>query len=82
MDTNTIALITSLLIAAGTIFSAIYAARGGAEKTLKEHIENLEASIKDLQTRYDSLLEMYEKERRRGDRLERRLRSLTKKKGR
>lgn len=78
---ETVAAITAMLIAAGTIFSAIYAAKGSTEKTLKQHIEKLDKDIQELQSRYDSLLEMYNKERRRSDRLERKVRSLTKKKG-
>lgn len=83
---ETVTAITALLIAAGTIFAAIYAARSGAEKTLKEHIEKLDADILKLQKdneilrgQYDELNKKYERERERADRLEKRITSLTRK---
>ena len=81
--------ITALVLAVGTVFTAIYQAKGTTEKTLREHIERLEQRIKqledddtkkdkvieDLRTKYDDLLKLYQQEKQRNDRLEKRMKS-------
>lgn len=86
---ETIAPITALVIAAGTIFSAIYHTKNKAEQTLQSHIQKLDEDLTEMrrlnrendekwQKKCDELIALLDKERRRGDRLEKKIKSLTK----
>lgn len=79
--------IATFVTAIGVIITAIYNARHNTEKTLQNHIDRLDAKVKRLEvdiemweSRYRELEELYNKERKRGDRLERRISELTKRK--
>lgn len=59
---ETFVILAGIFVTAGTVFAAIFAARGGAEKTLKEHIDRLESEIKVLKSDLVKLGEEKERE--------------------
>ena len=78
---------TALVIAAGTVFAAIYQARSKTEKTLQEHINKLDADIAALRqmgrendakwaAQCEDFKKLLETERRRSTRLEKQVRAL------
>lgn len=98
---ETIAGITSLLLACGVIFTAIFQAKNSTEKTLREQIEHMDKQIREIkeesekdikslkdenkkweqrceefQAKYDELFEAYQKEKLRGDKLEKKVNAL------
>lgn len=85
---ETIGGVTALIVACGVIFTAIYSARNNTEKTLLQHIERLEEDIEQLkkerdaqrieyQKKNDELFTLYQAEKERGDRLEKKVATLT-----
>lgn len=95
---ETFVVLAGIFVTAGTIFAAIFAARGGAEKTLKEHIDRLdkriielennlkelgeekEREILALQNENKELRKLYEQEKTRNDKLEKRFTALARRK--
>lgn len=55
-----IAAATAMLVVVGTLFAAIYQAKGNTEKTLKEHIDRIEKKYEELEKKYEELRVKYD----------------------
>jgi Skp family chaperone for outer membrane proteins len=60
-EMEVIAPITALLIAAGTIFSAIYHSKSKAEITLQQHITKLDGDIDEMRKEHKESEERWQK---------------------